>query len=58
MKRRYVVIATWDDGSTEQVDVDATSANAARVDAEAVLGSDYDPGWMLVEVDGPMVAWY
>jgi hypothetical protein len=58
MKRRYVVTARWDDGSTEQVDVDSNSPGAARQDAEATLRGDYEPGWKVVAVNGPMVGLY
>jgi hypothetical protein len=58
MKKRYVVTARWDDGSTEQVDVDSESAGTARRDAEATLRSDYEPGWTVVAVNGPMVGFY
>jgi hypothetical protein len=58
MTKRYVVTAKWDDGSTEQVDVDTTSAARARRDAEAELRRDYEPGWKVVAVDGPVVGCY
>jgi len=58
MKKRYVVTARWADGSTEQVDVDATSTTAARRDAEHALCRDYEPGWTVVALNGPMVGFY
>jgi hypothetical protein len=58
MKKRYVVTARWDDGSTEQMDVDATSASAARRDAQAEFRRDYEPGWTVVAVNGPIVGFY
>jgi hypothetical protein len=58
MKKRYVVTATWPDGSTEQLEADADSASAASRDAKTVLQHDYEPGWKVTAVDGPMVGFY